>query len=149
MGLLHSPVAEGYVSDSLAEVQFSIDLKSQGTVWIDDLRLNDLFLIDEERRSLRADLFMSTRELDRGNYALAQRLLDSYWAEYLHHFAWDEPDRVDQVAAGVADRKVMTSAPNPNVAREPGDGSTKATRERDRPWLRRVREGLLRSRRDG
>ena len=150
------PVLKDVSPEDLSELQISLDVKTRGTVWIDDLRINDLFLTDEERRRMRADLFLATREMDRGNFAMSQRLLESYLAEYLFHFAWEdtelvEPDRAVPSTRLKDDQGKLVGTSKSDVRDSDSqqlvtESSGRPANEKDRPWLKRVREGLRRSR---
>lgn len=114
--------------ESLATLQLAIDVAGPGTVWIDDIRVVDQYLTDEERRAIRSDLFYANRELDRKNFSAAQWLLDSYWSEYLQRFLMS-PEEASRHSAAAEDT----------------ESSVKKTAERG--LLQRMREGIRRSRR--
>lgn len=79
-----------------SEIQISIDLVSQCEVWLDDMIIYDVFLLDEERRSLRTEIFVASRELERGNLTKASRLLESHWARTLNDESWASKDVFDR-----------------------------------------------------
>ena len=70
-------------SDDLQQVRLTVDLLSAGKVWIDDIKLYDFFLTDDERADLQSRTFLAVERMRRGDLTAAARLLDSLWGRYL------------------------------------------------------------------
>ncbi len=135
------PLLHDVVPEDLVEFQIAIDVESAGSVWIDDIRLHDLYLLEEEQRSLRAQIFLAIRELDRGNLTIAQSLLDGYWCEYLKRFVTlPSPTPDDKFEIG--DQKVEPGSDQANADQAKSLNSTNESRS----WFQRLREGNRKSR---
>ncbi len=119
--------------DQVRQLRLSIDVTGTGVVWVDNVRLYDTFITEDERRSLRAEMFLAKTELDQGRLLACQRLLESYWADYLAQFA--SPD--DSNGAG-GDAYITER----NNVQNPDTDSAFS----QRGWLQRIREGVRRKR---
>jgi hypothetical protein len=119
--------------DQIRQLRLSVDVTGSGVIWIDNVQLYDTFITDDERRTMRAEMFMAKSELDQGRLQVCQRFLESYWAEYLSQFATSEAPTLTNGDAYITER---SNAPNPETD----------TPAPQRGWLQRLREGVRRKR---
>lgn len=73
-------------SESVAELNVSIELIGPGKVWVDDVQVLESLLQPDERNHLRGELLVAQKKLAESNLYPAERLLDSHWGQYLFHF---------------------------------------------------------------
>jgi hypothetical protein len=152
-----TPLLESPLPPDIQYLRLSIDIAGAGTVLIDDVQLFDLYLDDQERRTIRAQLFLAQQELQEGNYFYCQRFLESYWALYLQQFVRPSvPPSADKAAekgkvsnespeGPQSGRPVKTSATTQPQEPRP-TGTTEPDAKSDRKWLQRWRESWRRDR---
>ncbi|MCO6454412.1 MAG: hypothetical protein J5I93_03770 [Pirellulaceae bacterium] len=99
----------------LSDLRVGFDLMGPGEVWIDEVRLFDLWFDKTERDELLKNVALADLQLDEGQLRDCQKFLDSYWARYLsYHVPLPEP--------AVAARPAVT--PVPDAAPPPADSDT-------------------------
>lgn len=70
-------------SDDLNELQVAIDLVGPGRLWIDDVRVFGMYLHPDEKVHLLGQMFLAKEQMSKGDFALADYLLESFWACFL------------------------------------------------------------------
>ncbi|MDB4339054.1 hypothetical protein OAA19_02980 [Rubripirellula sp.] len=69
--------------DELTSYRIAIDSLHPGTVWIDDIRIHEIFPTAAERAQLQRDVFLSVQGMQQGNLLPAGKLLQNHWAREL------------------------------------------------------------------
>lgn len=83
--------------DGMTEVRVALDLLGPGEVWIDQVRVHELWFSDAERNALLKETGLASIALEDGRIADCQRFLDGYWPAYLReHVALPSPQLVDR-----------------------------------------------------
>lgn len=97
-------------TDEIDKLHVTIDLLGPGKLYVDDVQVFELYLQPEERIHLRGELLVAKQELENGNPFPGQRLLDSYWGDYLLRLHADRSNEL-QAARG---HSVEPRRPPPN-----------------------------------
>lgn len=70
-------------NEELTELYVAIDLIGPGRVWLDDVRVYGMYLHAEEKVHLLGQMFLAKEQIRKGDFALADQLLESFWATFL------------------------------------------------------------------
>ncbi len=146
------PLLQDQDASDLTELQLAFDLRGKGAMGLDRVVVHDYFLLDEERRQLRSEVFAAKRELELGNLGATRRLLDSYWSRFLNEFG-----PVDSKSEGVGQkttalRASTASLSDQGIQRDTAEERTRSNakggnpREESKGWLQRWRENWGRNR---
>lgn len=120
-------------SDELTELQVAIDLVGPGRLWIDDVRVYGMYLHPDERVHLLGQMYLAKDHLRKGNFSLADRLLESFWANFLSNTLSELP-----TASSKVDPLPMREASLPQRPTTP----TPAWRSTSQPRLNQWQESL-------
>lgn len=74
---------DGIDHSQLDSWRLTIDSKSAGRVWIDDIRVHHWFATAKEREELQSLAFLAVQGLQHGDLTPSARLLVNPWAQYL------------------------------------------------------------------
>ncbi len=121
---------------SLFRLQF--EAKGQGRLWLDDVALSTSFLRDNERRDLRAELFLARTSLQQGDSSAAVAMLTSPSGRLLQ---WvDSSLKPPKVMVSIRDNRMESDGSKllPVETREPAElnGEPKASEAKLRPVKR-------------
>lgn len=78
-------VVENLPLVGLSDLRVGFDLMGPGEVWVDDVRMFDLWLDKTERDELLKNIALADLFLDEGQLLDCERFLDSYWARFLRY----------------------------------------------------------------
>ncbi len=70
-------------NEELSELHVALDLVGPGLLWVDDIRVYGMYLHPEEKVHLLGQMFLAKEQLRKGDFTLADQLLESFWATYL------------------------------------------------------------------
>jgi hypothetical protein len=113
----------------LADLRVRFELTGPGSVFLDDVRLNDLEFTAAERLELSKIISLAEYRLQRGEIAACVRLLESYWPRFLTKY----------VPNGPTDVIATARVPHPRPAAPAATGSTPGMLDRLRKWPSWVR----------
>ncbi len=121
---------------ALFRLQF--EAKGQGRLWLDDISLSTGFLRDNERRDLRAELFLARTSLQKGDSSAAVAMLASPSGRLVQ---WvDSSVNPPEVSVSIRDnhRESAVTKSLPTEKREPTElnGDTKGSDTKGRPVKR-------------
>jgi len=67
----------------LTDLRVAVDLMGNGEVWVDDIQVFDLWFDKTERNELTKKFALADLKLGKGEVIECERILRSYWAEFL------------------------------------------------------------------
>src|SRR5262249_54986964 len=112
----------------LTDLRIGFDLMSDGEVWIDDVRVFDLWLQEAEHDELKKSVPAARLQADSGRLNECRLFVEGYWPSFLRrNVALPDPREPPQTAAGAAAAKAppavaagpKASAPPPAAASGP------------------------------
>jgi hypothetical protein len=74
---------DGVPSSGLTDLRVAVDLMGKGEVWIDDIRVFDLWFDNTERNELIKKFALADQKLGKGEVIECERILRSDWADFL------------------------------------------------------------------
>lgn len=86
-------------SVGLSEMRVGFDLMSSGDVWIDNVKIYDIWFQQSEQRELLRNIALAYSHCNEGRVADCEQFLDSYWVQYLREFATPGSTRVARLPA--------------------------------------------------
>ena len=114
------------------QMRIHFHLAGRGDVWVDDVRLSDLWFPKERRGEMFKRLYAANTALDEGQLVDCQRLVEAYWARHL----------LEYVPAGeIAARAPISVASRPDETASPptaAEGDDKAFGRRIRGIVPRM-----------
>jgi hypothetical protein len=79
-------------ASGLTDLRVAVDLMGKGEVWADDVQVFDLWFDKTERHELMKKFALADLKLGKGEVIECERILRSYWAEFLRrHVPLEEP----------------------------------------------------------
>lgn len=70
-------------NEELSELHVAIDLVGPGRLWVDDVRVYGMYLHPDEQVHLLGQMYLAKEQLRKGDFTLADQLLESFWACFL------------------------------------------------------------------
>lgn len=70
---------DGVHPDTHGLMRIAIDSLKPGTIWIDDVRIYDVFPLERERSEFQRKIFLAVQGMQRGNLLPAGELLNDFW----------------------------------------------------------------------
>ena len=137
------PLLDETSSHDMESLQISFDLEGIGVIWLDEVSVLDLYLTDDERKSLRADVLAAKRALETGEAILPRRVLQSYLARYLQTYAGPREEPSTPNPQDSVFRSISTTGSKRDAATDGSRDSAKAkTQESDseKTWLQKFRD---------
>ena len=67
----------------LADLRVGFDMQGKGEFWIDDIKLYDLDLSENEKTGMQNRLYAVRSKLKKGQVAVCRSILDAYWPQFL------------------------------------------------------------------
>ena len=64
-------------------LRVAIDVMSEGTVWVDDIKSESEFLTSSEKTQLQSQVFLALGGISKGEWSHASRLLESHWVQHM------------------------------------------------------------------
>ncbi len=108
-------------------LRVAIDVMTEGTVWVDDVRVADQFMTEQERNQLQSQMYLAMGAIPKGDLMAAAKLLESHWIQELLSGPWD----VHRPAIlNTTEDQVL-----PPVAQPPQKEETPGIADRFRSWL--------------
>jgi hypothetical protein len=111
-------------NEELVDLRAAVDVVSQGTIWVDDVRVYGMYLHPDEKKHLSGQMFMARQQMQQGNYALADQMLGSFWANFLTTYLPPEaapiaaePARVNEARLPLRSNSNGPAWRNPNSPR--------------------------------
>lgn len=74
---------DDFPTEEITDMRIEFDLMGPGTVWIDNVKLYDRWIDENEKAVLAQGLVKTGFKLDRGDYFGSYRFLNSYWSRML------------------------------------------------------------------
>ncbi len=108
-------------------LRIAIDVMNEGTVWIDDVRVADQFMTEQERNQLQSQMYLAMGAIPKGDLMAAAKLLDSHWIQELLSGPWD----INRPAI----LKTADHPASPPPVETPPKEETPGIAERFRSWL--------------
>ncbi|MFO0921454.1 MAG: family 10 glycosylhydrolase [Pirellulales bacterium] len=137
------PLLDETSSHDMESFQISFDLEGIGAIWLDEVSVFDLYLTDDERKSLRADVLAAKRSLDSGEAILPRRVLQSYLARYLQTYAGPREEPTNSHSQDSVFRSISTTGTKRNAATDGSLDSAKTKPQEadsDKTWLQKFRD---------
>ncbi len=104
-------------TDQLVDLRVGFDLLGKGTVWVDDVKVYDLWFLPNERDELTIMSALAAMSLNKGQTSDCLHVLEGYWPRFLNAYVKTEPVRTaalppDAPPAGPA---IPTPQPKPSM----------------------------------
>jgi hypothetical protein len=101
--------------DNVEQFHIGFDLMSAGEVWIDDVRLYDVWFQRHQRNDLVNRSGLADFQLNEGKVRDSFRFLDSYWARFLMEHVEPKPQRVAELPRAATTPPQEQPAPSPTT----------------------------------
>jgi hypothetical protein len=110
-------------NEELTELHVAIDLVGPGRVWLDDVRVYGMYLHAEEKVHLLGQMFLAKDRMRKGDFTLADQLLDSFWSCFLLTYLTTPPGSIESETAASSTAKLPnrpgTSSPSWRSSSQP------------------------------
>lgn len=97
-------------NEDLTELQVAVDLIGAGRLWVDDVRVYGMYLHPDEQVHLLGQMFLANERMRKGDFSLADQLLDSFWACFLFSYLSPSGSTTGPTAATAGTAKTATGA---------------------------------------
>lgn len=110
-------------NEDLIELYVAIDLIGPGRLWLDDVRVYGMYLHGEEKVHLLGQMFLAKEQMRKGDFTLADQLLESFWAcfllTYLTPPTTTEGTDISPVTSAQSSTRPSNSAPSWRSSSQP------------------------------